>query len=340
MKHTLTFINFALLLMTAACGPMKSNPLEDFQRPFVAEGTPQDPQTHIIVEDQLVDELVAQGEMFSVEHATNINFTEGQSNEYEIKVKLLKSKAKFDVEISNLPDGASRPTVTKDFNQASFKISFSPRAGFIPSTQTELLGKIKLKFKNFQFDSSVPAQEKTDMQTVLGAISTTREIDYTVRRNQASPTLAVKGLKNGEKRLQNEKFPFTVEVKIPGASADLPPDLLIGYDAGNSRTAKGLETDGTQFVKSNPAQPNAKLNGETWTFFYVFDTTGNLEQQRDKDLNVVADAKELLVNLTFQAIARHGSSSDVEVLRFGIEYKQESTLADVPAGMTLNSGGR
>lgn len=340
MKHFLTLTILALLLVTTACGPMKSNPLENFDRAYVPEGTPQDPQNHIIVEEQKVDELVAQGEMFSVEHATNINFTEGQSNEYEIKVKLLKSKAKFDVEVTDLPEGATKSTPVKDFNQVSFKITFAPNAGFIPSTTAEFLGKIKLSFKNFQFDSSVPAQEKTDMETVLRAISTTREIDYTVRRNQVAPTITVKGLKNGEKRKQNEKLPFTIEIKIPGATAELPPDILIGYDAGQARTEKGFEADGTKYVKSNPAQTNATLNGDTWTFYYLFDTTGDIEQQRDNDLTVVADATELLVNLTFQAVARHGTSSDIEVLRFAIEYKKESTLADVPAGMTLNSGGR
>ena len=89
-----------------------------------------------------VQQDFAQAQVFQINHPSNIKFIEGQNTTFEFSVRILQGKVKFDIEPSDLPQGATIETLSNDVNNARYS-SRGPRLGLIPRIARSLMTRSK-----------------------------------------------------------------------------------------------------------------------------------------------------------------------------------------------------
>lgn len=341
---------FAVLagLVLTACGSTNSDPLKDYSD---VKGVPAGTQPSTKIEYVYVDreqrvevpvdrpvyypeevkQEFAQAQVYQINFPNNIKFTEGSETSFEFTVRVLQGKVKFDVEPSDMPAGAVIAAVSKDVNTATYKFTWTPRLGIIPTDSTEIEGLFKVSLSNLQYVSTT-ASENEAVKTLFETISKTKEVPYVVRRTQEIPTLTVIGLQGN--RAEGEEHRFTVEVEAPGTYVGFEPNLNVFNDLSISPiTPRGVENNGALYIRVDERNPTpVKIGEEKWRFSFVFDTKNNIMlKQLNQNGVEVAGATQFLVRVSFQAITPFGSSSDKKMLNFAVTYKPAETVTN-PTG--------
>lgn len=334
-KTNLVIFLLIVSLVSVSCGLKKSNPLDDYKN---LEVVPEDQAQYIVPveankdtsrETQLADpkaisgdeQVALQNELFQITTKTeNLNFLENKENRFELIVRFLKGKTKFDVDVQDTLGGAVHVArLSQDVNYSKFRVSVMPRSGLIMENQFSVIGQLKVSLKDIQYVSKDEKENETTQQLFVKLTNKISDLNYVVRKDKNMPTLVVNGL--GKNLRLGEVYKFSVDVKAPASytiNDPLTPEMSLDLtNVANSNESVG--TFNADFVTIDKEKTVEKLSQNTWRTHYIFDTRNIVVTKELHDsAQTSTDEKKLYVNISFRVNSNKLAVSDKKTIRFYI----------------------
>ncbi len=341
-KSTALLFASALSFTAVSCGLKSKDPLEEYRHlQLVSENDPRamnnkNQVQYIVVENNKnvltevpqgdtravdgIGQVALQNGVFQVQTVENVNFQEEKQKSYDMTVKFLRGKVKFDIEPTDLPEAAFKiELVSQEINASKYKITYSPSKGIVPADKFSVLSAIKIQLKDIQYvsqDEKENSEAKTAYDNLMLKIA---EVPFVIRKDTDVPTLTVNGLDKNLKAGEIHKF--SVDVQAPASfvgTEPLVPEVF--FDLINIVNSKGLvEANGAYFVSNDPEHKTVeRLANNKWRVHYIFDTKNlQLLPQFDRNLKS-ADSDKLYVSLSFRVNSDKIAISDKKTVRFYI----------------------
>lgn len=340
-KSILSISALVFSLTAVSCGLKEKNPMEKYKDlQLVSENDPramtnQNKVQYIVVENNKniltevpegdtravdgIGQVALQNGVFQVQTVENVNFIEEKSKSYDMTVKFLRGKAKFDINVDGLPEESFKiEPVSQDVNVSKYKISYTPSKGIVGADKFSRLGALKIQLKDIQYvsqDEKENQEAKTAYDNLMLKVA---DVPFLIRKDGEVPTLTVNGLNKNLKA--GELYKFSVDVEAPESYTQDPFASEIFFDLINIVNSKGLvEANGAYFIYNDPEHKTVELLGNNkWRVHYIFDTK-NLKMlpQFDKNLKLV-DSDKLYVSVSFRVNSEKVAMSDKKTVRFTI----------------------
>lgn len=335
----------ALTLGTVGCGLKQKDPLEKYKDlELVSENDPRAMNNknnvqYIVVENKNniltevsegdtratdgIGQVALQNGVFQVISKENVSFIEGQESSFDVTVKFLRGKVKFDIDVTELPEAAFKvEAISQDVNQSKYKITYKPSVGIVGADKFAFSSSVKISLKDLQYVSQ-DEDENRDAKTAYdNLLLKVADLAFVIRKDANVPVVTVNGL--GKNRKIGELHKFTMDVQLPEGHTSfdsLVPEVF--FDLVNIVNDKGLvEANGAYFVYNDPEQKTVeKLASNKWRVHYIFDTKNiKMLPQFDRNLKSV-DSDKLYVSLSFRVNSDTMAVSEKKTVRFYIDLK-------------------
>lgn len=340
-KSAVVFALTAMTLATVGCGISQKDPLAKYRDlELVSENDPRamnkNNVQYIVVENNKhvltevsegdtratdgIGQVALQNGVFQVISSENVSFIEGKEKSYDLTVKFLRGKVKFDIDVTDLPEEAFKvEAVSQAVNQSKYKITYKPSVGVVSAGKLSVLSAIKISLKDLQYvsqDENENRQAKASYDTLMLKVA---DLAYVIRKDANVPVVTVNGLNKNLKA--GELHKFSVDVEAPkNYSSSEPLTSEVFFDLVNIVNDKGLvEANGAYFVYNDPEQKTVeKLANNKWRVHYIFDTKNiKMLPQFDRNLKTV-ESDKLYVSLSFRVNSENVAISDKKTVRFYI----------------------
>jgi len=319
-------------LILAACGgKYEKNPVPDLDqmRQNAKLQQAQGPDAPRVIHDQgqtvvkevpvTIGETKIDSNSIVIVPDPQMNFNEGQSSTFKIRVQVLVPGVTVRLTAKGLPDGAQLTDVSTPQDKGVYALTWNPALYTIPMNADPVM-----KLVSVHLVADVVGATDPKLADSLKGLTREQDISLLVFRAKGIPSdLKVDGL--GAEVQEGQVTAFTVTATVPGVDAQTPQKPSIEKDYDNLSITAGnnfRELDGSNYIMRDVNKMDPEYLGNfKWKFYLTFDTKNvPVQPQLAKDGSVMAQADGTRVRFTLKVRSPYGVATPATLVQLKIKH--------------------